>query len=343
MEYRPLGKSELEVSPICLGTMMFGGVTDGTEAGRIIASARDAGVNFIDTADMYNKGESETVTGRLIAPDRTRWVLASKGGHQWSDNPAESGNSYRWLRQAITNSLKRLGTDYVDIYYLHKDDRGTPLEETLLAIGDFIREGKARYFGVSNFAAWRIAQIVHLCDQLGVSRPVAAQPLYNAMSRQSEVEYLPACQHYGLGVVAYSPLARGVLTGKYLPGQPPPVGSRTGRKDRNILLTEYRTESLEFTQCIKQRAAARGMLAMQFAYRWVLNNRVVTAAIAGPRTEQQWESYVRALDHHLTAEDEAFVDNLVHPGHSSTPGYTDPRYPVTGRPPLSDADPQAAP
>ena len=257
--------------------------------------------------------------------------MATKGGNKWSGDPTESGNSRRWLTRALDNSLKRLGTDFVDIYYLHKDDRATPLEETLRALGDFIQAGKVRYFGLSNFAAWRIAQIVHLCDPLGVPRPVAAQPLYNAMSRMSEVEYLPACHHCGIAVVSYSPIARGVLSGKYLPGAPPPEGSRAHRKDRAMMLSEYRPESLKLAQVIKAHAVARGMTPAQFAFLWVLNNEIVTAAIAGPRTLEQWENYLGALAHRLTADDEAFIDRLVPPGHPSTPGFTDPRYPVTGR------------
>ena len=221
MEYRNLGASGLAVAPICLGTMTFGDTTDAAEAGRIVAAARDAGVNFIDTADVYAKGDSERLTGRLIAPDRDRWVLATKVANPMpldGTDPNRRGTSRKWIMQAVDESLERLGTDYIDLYYVHKDVEATPLEETVQAMADLIRAGKVRYFGVSNFRGWRVAETVRVCDLLGAPKPVACQPYYNAMNRQPENDILPACAHYGIGVVPYSPLARGVLTGKYAPG-----------------------------------------------------------------------------------------------------------------------------
>ncbi|MFQ5773001.1 MAG: aldo/keto reductase [Kiloniellaceae bacterium] len=332
MDYHRLGRSGLLVSPICLGTMMFGLRSDEKTAGRIVARAREAGVNFIDTADVYAKGASEEIVGRLIKKDRERWVLATKAGNPMGDGPNEAGLGRKWLLRAIDDSLARLKTDYVDIYYLHKDDPGTPLEETLGAVGDIIAAGKARFFGFSNFRGWQHAETVHLCERLGIARPVVSQPYYNAMNRMPEVEILPACGHYGLGVVPYSPLARGVLTGKYRPGEEPPADTRAGRKDERMMETEFRAESLEYAQRIKARAEARGMTAGQFALNWVLANPLVTSVLAGPRTEAQWEEYLGALGHGLTPEDEDFIDAMVAPGHPSAPGYSDPRYPITGRP-----------
>ncbi len=186
---------------------------------------------------------------------------------------------------------------------------------------------------MSNYRGWRIAEVVNLCRRAGIPQPVVCQPYYNAMDRTSEVEILPACAHYGLGVVPYSPLARGVLTGKYQPGVEPPTDTRAGRKDKRMLETEFRSESLEIAQRIKRHAEARGMTAGQFAVNWVLNNSIVTAVLAGPRTTGQWNEYLGALEHRLEPEDEALVDSLVRPGHPSTPGYTDPRYPFFGRAP----------
>jgi len=331
VEYRNLGRSGLKVSPICLGTMLFGGPTDEPTSARIIGKARDAGINFIDSADAYNGGRSEEVVGRAVAGGRDGWVVATKLANPMGQGANNGGLSRKWVMRAADASLKRLGTDYIDIYYLHKEDHATPLEETVRALGDLVRAGKIRYFGVSNYRGWRVAEICNICDRLGIDRPVASQPYYNAMNRMPEVEHLPACANYGLGVVCYSPLARGVLTGKYRSDAPPPGETRAGRQDRRMMQTEWRRESLELAQTLKNHAAARGITAGQFAVSWVLNNALVTAVIAGPRTEAQWDDYLGALAYRFTAEDEALVDRLVAPGHPSTPGYNDPAYPIEGR------------
>jgi aryl-alcohol dehydrogenase (NADP+) len=331
MEYRRLGRSGVMVSPICLGTMMFGDRTDEAEAARIVASARDAGINFIDTADVYAKGASERITGKLIASDRERWVLATKVANPMGDDPNRRGTGRKWILQAIDESLERLDTDYVDIYYLHRDVYETPLEETLGALADVIAEGKARYFGLSNFRGWRIAEVMRICGEMGIEKPIVCQPYYNAMNRQPENDILPACAHYGIGVVPYSPLARGVLVGKYKPGEAPPAESRAGRKDKRIMETEFRDESLKIAQDLKAHAGKKGLTTTDFAVNWVLRNSIVSSVIAGPRTLEQWEAYLAALGKKLDAEDEALVDSLVHPGHPSTPGYNDPSYPLTGR------------
>jgi aryl-alcohol dehydrogenase-like predicted oxidoreductase len=333
MEYRSLGRSGVKVSTLCLGTMMFGGPTDEPTSGRIVARAREAGVNFIDTADMYTEGRSEEVVGRAIKADRSRWVLATKVGNPMGEGPNGRGLSRQWVMQAAEASLRRLGTDVIDIYYLHKEDHSTPLGETVRALADLVRQGKIRYFGVSNHRGWRVAEICRLADEMGIDRPVVSQPYYNAMNRMPEVEHLPACDHYGLGVVPYSPLARGVLTGKYDPKRPPPEGTRAGRQDARMMQTEWRTESLEIAQEIRRHAEQRGATAAHLAVGWVLNNRLVTGVIGGPRTVEQWEDYISALSYRFTAEDEALIDRLVPAGHPSTPGYNDPAYPLEGRVP----------
>ncbi len=331
MDYRSLGQSPLQVSPLCLGAMMFGGATDETTSRRIVDKARDQGVNFIDTADVYNNGRSEEVVGRAIRDHRHHWIVATKFGQPMGPGPNERGQSRKWIIQNLESSLRRLGTDYVDLLYFHKADIHAPFEEGLRAIQDLMRQGKLRYYGVSNFKGWRIAEICRVAEAIGMQRPVASQPLYNIVDRLSEVEQLPAAGHYGLGVVPYSPLARGVLTGKYAKDAPPPEGSRVARGDTRIKQTEWRTESVEIAQAITQHAASQGMSTITFALAWVLRNRFVSAAIAGPRTEEQWDSYLPALSARLGPEDEAFVDALVPPGHASTPGYTDPAYPIEGR------------
>ena len=332
MDYRYLGRSALKVSPLCLGAMMFGGETDEPTAKRIIAKAFDKGVNFIDTADAYNAGRSEEVVGRALVGQRDHWVVATKFGYVGGHGPNRQGQSRKWIIESAEASLKRLGTDYIDLLYFHRALPGVPLEEGMRAVGDLIRQGKLRHYGVSNFRGWRIAEMARLADQLGIERPVASEPLYNIVDRTAEVEQLPAAAHYGLGVVPYSPLARGVLTGKYAVDAAPPPDTRAGRGDKRIHQTEWRPESLRIAQAIAAHAAERGTTSVAFALAWVLKNRLVSATIAGPRTEAHWDSYIDALSLRLGPDDETFVDGLVPAGHPSTPGYTDPGYPVEGRP-----------
>ena len=332
MQYRNLGHSGLRVSSLCLGTMMFGGATDEAESQRITDAARAAGVNFIDTADVYNGGASEEVVGRAIAAERPWWVLATKLGNATGKGPNDGGLARAYVFRAVEASLRRLNTETIDILYWHKEDHATPLAESVRAMADLIRAGKLRHFGLSNHRAWRVAEICRLCDLAGIDRPVVSQPLYNALNRQIEVEHLPACGALGLGIYPYSPLARGVLTGKYRPNVLPPEGSRAARRDRRMMETEWRPESLDIAATLAARAEALGCSAGQYALAWVLNNPLVTGAVVGPRTMAQWEDYLGALAVTLTAEDEALVDGLVAPGHPSTPGYNDPQYPLEGRP-----------
>ena len=236
--------------------------------------------------------------------------------------------THQILKQSI---LSRLQTDYLDILYLHRDTNGMDLEEPLRALHEMLRAGQIRYWGVSNFRGWRIAEMMRICGQLGMPGPVVCQPYYNLLNRMPEVEVLPACAHYGIGVTPYSPVARGVLTGKYPPGQPAAEGTRAGRADRRMVETEFREESLVIAQKLKDHAEARGTTMAQFATAWVLANPVVSSVIAGPRTLKQWQDYAPALSYKVTAEDEALVDSFVKPGHPSTPGYTDPAYPLNGR------------
>lgn len=334
MEYRSLGRSGLKVSPLCLGAMMFGGATGEADAQAIVARAREQGVNFIDTADAYYAGASEEVVGRAIARDRGWWVVATKlaNATDAAAGPNGGGLSRRHAQRAVEASLRRLGVETVDLLYWHKEDHATPLGESVRAMADLIHAGKIRHFGVSNHRAWRIAEICHLCDAEGIDRPAVSQPLYNVLNRMVEVEHLPACAALGLGVFAYSPLARGVLTGKYAPNVAAPEGTRAARHDKRMMETEWRVESLAIAAEFAARARVLGITPGQWALAWVLRNRIVTGVIAGPRTMAQWEEYVPALAVRLTAEDEALADRLVAPGHPSTPGYNDPAYPVEGRP-----------
>jgi aryl-alcohol dehydrogenase-like predicted oxidoreductase len=334
MEYRRLGRSGLEVSIVCLGTMMFGDRTEVREANEIVAHAADHGVNFIDSADVYANGASETITGEAIRAKRRRFILATKVGNVMGGpenaKPFTGGSSRRWIFAACDASLARLGTDYIDVYYLHRDDPDTPLEETIAAIGALIAAGKIRYFGVSNFRGWRIAEVMRCCERLGVTPPVVCQPYYNLLNRMPEVEVLAACDHYGIGVASYSPIARGVLTGKYDGGRIPD-DSRAARNDRRLMQTEFREESFAIAKKLAEHAKATGRTPVQFALAWLWANRIVTSVIAGPRTFEQWVAYTDAIGTPWSADDEALVDALVRPGHPSTPGYTDPQYPLYGR------------
>ena len=331
MQYRTLGKSNLQVSALCLGTMMFGDQTGQDEAAAIVADACAHGVNYIDTADVYTKGASETMLGNLLKGQRHDWVLATKLGNKISDRVNEGHYSRSWMLRELDNSLQRLQTDHVDILYMHRDVIGMDLEEPLRAIDAMLRAGKIRYWGVSNFRGWRIAEIMRIAGQMGMPGPTVCQPYYNLLNRMPEVEILPACDHYGIGVTSYSPVARGVLTGKYAPGQAPAEGTRAARGDKRMSETEFREESLVIAQTLKAHAEAKGITLAQFATAWVLAHRAVSSVIAGPRTLQQWQDYLPALDYTVAPDDEALVDSLVRPGHPSTPGFTDPAYPLNSR------------
>jgi aryl-alcohol dehydrogenase-like predicted oxidoreductase len=331
MQYRQLGKSNLKVSALCLGTMMFGDQTAQDEAQAIVADARDKGVNYIDTADVYTKGASETMVGSLLKGQRHEWVLATKLGNNMSSRPNEGHYSRSWMLREADASLQRLQTEHIDILYLHRDFDGMDLEETLRALDALLRSGKIRYWGLSNFRGWRIAEAVRVAALMGMPGPVVCQPYYNLLNRMPEVEVLPACEHYGIGVTPYSPIARGVLTGKYAPGQPPVEGSRAARGDRRMAETEFREESLRIAQELKVHAQNKGVSLAQFATAWVLAHRAVSSVIAGPRTLRQWQDYLPALDYSVSGEDEALIDSLVRPGHPSTPGFNDPQYPLPAR------------
>jgi aryl-alcohol dehydrogenase-like predicted oxidoreductase len=332
MAYRRLGRSGLTVSRLVLGTMMFGARTEEAEARRIIDSAAEAGVNFIDTADTYAGGRSEEITGRAIKADRHWWVLATKLANPNGRGPNQRGLSRKWIMQEVETSLKRLGTDFIDILYLHKEDALTPAEETVRAIAQLQRTGHIRYFGVSNFKAWRIARICAACDAEGIDRPVVSQPLYHALNRTVEVEALPVCDAFGVGVVPYSPIARGVLSGKYGPGAEPPADSRAAVQRDRMAETEFQPATLEAAHAIAAHARARGVEPAAWAMAWVLANPYITGAIAGPRTMAQWQTYLGAVGIAIGPEDEALVDRLVPPGTTAVHQFIDPSYPVEGRP-----------
>lgn len=332
MPLKRLGRSGLTVSRLVLGTMIFGDRTDEAEAARIIAASTEAGINFIDTADTYAGGRSEEIIGRAIAGDRYRWVLATKLGNPNGKGPNERGLSRKWMLHEVAASLKRLRTDTIDILYLHKEDPSTPLEEIVRTIRDLQRGGAIRYFGVSNFKAWRIARLHDLCIAGGIDPPIVCQPLYHALNRSVEVEILPVCADRGIGVVCYSPTARGVLTGKYAVDGPPPQDSRVGMGNRRILETEYRPDVVKTAQSIAVYARRNGIAPVAFAIAWLLANPIVTGAVIGPRNLEQLQSYLEAVDISWNAAHEEAVAQLVPPGTTAAHQLVDPAYPTEGRP-----------
>ena len=331
MEYRLLGKSGLKVSQICLGTMNFGDSTDAQVAASIIDGARDAGVNFIDTADGYVNGKSEEILGELIKNDRDDWVLATKVGQATGSDKRKKGLSRKWMMEAVDASLARLQTDYVDIYYMHHVDWETPLEESVAAMGDIITSGRALHWGFSNHRGWQIGELIRICDALGVPRPVICQPHYNAMMRLVETDIMPACEFYDIGVNPFSPLARGVLTGKYILGVEPDEASRAGRGDDSILKRDFRETNFKFVEAVKKQIVGRDLSVIDFAMLWLFNNKIVTSVITGPRTLEQFETYLGCIGKEFTAEDETLVDLLCASGCATSHNFVDPRYPPTGR------------
>jgi aryl-alcohol dehydrogenase-like predicted oxidoreductase len=332
MQYRSLGRAGVKVSPLCLGTMMFGGPTTEADSIRIIHKAIDQGVNFIDTANMYNAGESERVVGKAIGDRRDEVVLATKGRQKMGEGPNQQGGSRLHLMHELDASLKRLGVDHVDIYYYHAPDYSTPIEETLRALDDMVRWGKVHYIACSNFRAWRLCEALWTSDRLSLHRFACVQPLYNLVNRDIEVELLPLCQEHGIGVVSYSPLARGILTGKYKPGADYPAGSRAARNDVRMRQAELRDESLHAAEQLDEHCQRRGVSTSQFALAWCLANPILTSVILGPRTMEQFDDNFGCLKVEVTAEDEAVVDGLVPPGEHTGKGFRDPAYPVLGRP-----------
>ena len=325
-----LGERGPTVSRLCLGTMMFGGATDEGESRAIIEAFAAAGGMFIDTADVYNDGASERIVGRAIEGARERWTVATKLGNVMPGEAGSGGLSAAWVRRGLARSLERMGLERTDILYLHCDDEVTALEETLGALGEEIAAGRVGAWGFSNHRAWKIAEMVRIAEKLGVPLPVVAQPYYHALYRVMEVDLLPACAHFGIGVVPYSPLARGVLTGKYADGVP--EGSRAARGDQRINETEMRPALIDAARDFADHARRTKRDPGGVALAWVLANPIVSSVLIGPRTLDQLHAYLGWLRTPHRGEDEAAVDALCAPGCTVGGNYADPRYPYRGRP-----------
>jgi aryl-alcohol dehydrogenase-like predicted oxidoreductase len=320
MEYRKLGRTGLTVSRLCLGTMTFGFQIDEETSGRVMTAAADAGVTFFDTADVYplggdesRVGRTEEIVGRWLQGKRHRFVLATKAVGKVGPSAWDEGASRKHLLDAIDASLRRLGTDYVDLYQLHSDDRETPLDETLEALDTIVRSGRARYIGVSNFLAYRLARALGRADTLRLARFVSVQPRYNLLFRQIERELLPLAEEEGLGVIPYNPLAGGLLTGKHKRDGAPPEGrfslGAAGKMYQERYWHEREFATVEAFQNATREANISPVTA---AVAWVLANPVVTSAIIGASRPEQLNDSLAAVDRRLDPEFKAKLDELSH-------------------------------
>jgi aryl-alcohol dehydrogenase-like predicted oxidoreductase len=322
MEYRSLGHTGVKVSSLCLGAMMFGasGNPDHDESMRIILRALDAGVNFIDTADVYSAGESEEIVGKALRGRRDQVVLATKVHGTMGEDPNERGNSRRWILRECEESLRRLGTDWIDLYQVHRWDGETDHDETLSALTDLVRAGKVRYLGSSTYPGSEIVAAQWTSEQRGRERFVCEQPPYSLLVRGVEAEVLPACQRYGMGVIPWSPLAGGWLSGAWRKGKEPPPSTRAaGFPQRYDLSFPVNQRKLEAADALAGLADQAGISLIHMALAFVLNHPAVTAAIIGPRTVEQLESQIDATRVQLDAELLDRIDEIVPPGTNLNP------------------------
>jgi aryl-alcohol dehydrogenase-like predicted oxidoreductase len=338
VEYRPLGATGVQVSPLCLGAMMFGawGNPDHDESIRIIHAALDAGINFVDTADVYSRGESEEIVGKALAGGRRdNVVLATKFHGPMGDDPNERGNSRRWIMREVDASLSRLGTDWIDLYQVHRFDEGTDLDETLGALTDLVRAGKIRYLGSSTFPPSLIVEAQWVAERRGRERFVCEQPPYSMLVRGVEAEVLPVCEQYRMAVIPWSPLAGGWLSGRYRKGAEPPASTRAGRIPRRYDLSLPENQrKLDAADRLTQLAEEAGLTLIQLAIAFVLRHPAVTAPIIGPRTMEQLESQLPVLDVSLDDELLDRIDEIVPPGTNFNPadsGWTPPALADTAR------------
>jgi aryl-alcohol dehydrogenase-like predicted oxidoreductase len=330
MKYRNLGSTGIKVSPLCLGAMMFGawGNTDHEDSIRIIHAALDGGINFIDTADMYAAGESEEIVGKALAGRRDKVILATKVHVAMSSDPNEQGNSRRWIIQECENSLRRLGTDYIDLYQIHRPDPEVDVDETLAGLTDLIRQGKVRYAGSSTFPASSIVEAQWTAERRQRERFVCEQPPYSLLVRGVETEILPICHKYGMGVISWSPLAGGWLSGKWRKD-----GSELGSHRSAMLPDHYdlskpgNQAKLDAANALAHVADKAGITLIHLALAFIINHPAVTSAIIGPRTMEHFESQIGAADVILDTEVLDQIDEIVPPGQnldSEDAGYDPP-------------------
>jgi len=313
MKYRPLGKTGIKVSPYCLGAMMFGAVggnPDHDDSIRIIHKALDAGINFVDTADRYSQGESEEIVGKALKGRRDNIVLSTKVNNPMGDDPNQQGNSRRWLIREVEASLRRLQTDYIDLYLIHRPSPDTDVEETLSALTDLMRSGKVRAIGSSTFPASEIVEAQWVAEGRGLTRFRVEQPPYSILSRGIEREVLPVCQRYGMGVMVWSPLAKGMLTGRYRKGQPLPDSLRV-KVMRKQMSDERRLDAVEQLIVVAEQA---GLSLTHMAMSFAVAHPGVTSAILGPRTMEQLDDLLAGAEVVLSDEILDQIDKIVPPG-----------------------------
>ncbi|TXS07326.1 aldo/keto reductase [Streptomyces sp. col6] len=322
-QYRDFGRTGVKVSPLCLGTMMFGarGNPDHDDSIRIIHHALDAGINFVDTADVYSAGESETIVGKALAGGRRdNVVLATKFHGSLGTDPNEQGNSRRWITREVENSLRRLGTDWIDLYQVHRPEPGTDFDETLGALSDLVHQGKIRYIGTSTFEPSAIVEGQWTAERRGRERVVAEQPPYSILARGIEREVLPTARRYGLGVLSWSPLAGGWLSGRYRKGAGQPDSSRAARQaERFDIASRENAAKLDAAEALAQLAEEAGITLVQVALAFVLEHPAVTSAIIGPRTLEQLTSQLGADRVRLSQDVLDRIDKIVPPGTNLSP------------------------
>jgi aryl-alcohol dehydrogenase-like predicted oxidoreductase len=331
MNLRTLGHTGVTVSPLCLGAMMFGewGNTDHEESIRIIHRALDAGINFIDTADVYSRGESEEIVGAALSGGkRDNVVLATKVHGTMGDDPNEFGNSRRWIIKEVENSLRRLRTDWIDLYQIHRPEADTNIDETLGALTDLVRAGKVRYIGSSTFPASQIVEAQWVAEKRGRERFMCEQPPYSILVRAIENDVLPTAQRYGMGVIPWSPLAGGWLSGRYRTGAPAPTSHRADRiPGRYDLSLPGNQRKLEAADALATLADEAGISLIEMSLAFVIRHPAVTAAIIGPRTMEQLESQLSAADVELSDQVLDRIDEIVPPGANLNPadgGWSNP-------------------
>lgn len=315
MNYRPLGRTGVLVSPLCLGAMNFGGPTDEAESIAIINHALDGGINFIDTANVYNAGESERIVGKALKENgrRDQVVLATKVYGKMGDGPNDQGVSRYHILKACEDSLRRLQTDHIDLYQLHRPPMTVPQDETLRAFDDLVRAGKVRYIGCSTFPAWKVMEALAISQQQNLARYISEQPPYNLLDRRIENELVPLAQQYGMALLPWSPLAGGILAGRYANKEQFPPGSRAERANE-IFRNRITQRGLDVAIALGEMARERGLTSSQLGLLWVMDQPGVTSPIIGPRTTAHLEDALPLLEMKLADEDRPRFDALVHPG-----------------------------
>ncbi|MBW7455193.1 aldo/keto reductase [Paenibacillus sepulcri] len=312
VDFRQLGRTGARVSNLCLGAMNFGSRTEEKESVEIIHRFLDEGLNFIDTANVYSKGVSESFVGKAIKGRRDEVFLATKVHGRMGEKPNDQGNSRVHILKQVEESLSRLQTDYIDLYWIHRPDLNTPIDETLKTLDDLVRQGKVRYIGLSTFPAWQTMESIMISKQMNLEQFVAEQPPYNLFDRSVEEEVVPVCQKYGLGIMPWGPLAEGWLTGRYRKDQPFPQDTRVSRKNVD-LNSGYIVDRLNAIEALMPIAQEKGITLSQLALAWLIQQPGVTAPIIGPRTMEQLDDNLGALNVELNQDDLDRIDAAIPP------------------------------